>query len=156
MKGGNGLKDQPPSPPSSHRDLLLLRPLDARSSTTSHWPGRHSPVDRLQPSRSTVHHGTAQQSTVNARTTDPCVLCRGYVNCTNSDDEGIRTTEKGKDVAVYQVSDKSDDDSVHRLDLRDIGDFDNLSMDADAGQDNDDEMDSIDSDYDDRNLRMDD
>ena len=29
-------------------------------------------------------------------------------------------------------------------------------MHADASQDNDDEMDSVDSDYDDRNLRMDD
>ena len=29
-------------------------------------------------------------------------------------------------------------------------------MDADAGQDNNDEMDSVDSDYDDRNFRMDD
>ena len=38
-------------------------------------------------------------------------------------------------------------------------DFDDLPMDADAGQDNDDEMDSLDSDYDDyddRNLRIDD
>ena len=34
-------------------------------------------------------------------------------------------------------------------------DFDDLPMDANAGQDNDDKMDSVDSDYDDRNLRMD-
>jgi hypothetical protein len=35
-------------------------------------------------------------------------------------------------------------------------DFDDLSMDADIGQNNDDEIDSLDSDYDDRNLRIDD
>ena len=38
-------------------------------------------------------------------------------------------------------------------------DFDNLPIDADADQDNDDEMDSVDSDYDDyddMNFRMDD
>ena len=33
-------------------------------------------------------------------------------------------------------------------------DFDDLLIDADASQDNDDEMDSLDSDYDDRNLRI--
>ncbi len=32
--------------------------------------------------------------------------------------------------------------------------FDDLHMDADTGQDNDNEIDSVDSDYDDRNLRM--
>jgi hypothetical protein len=35
-------------------------------------------------------------------------------------------------------------------------DFDDLPMDVDAGQDNDDEMNYLDSDYDDRNLRIDD
>jgi hypothetical protein len=57
-------------------------------------------------------------------------------------------------VAVHQVSDESDDDSGPPLGFERYRDFDNLSMDADAGQDNGDEMDSVDSDYDDRNLRM--
>jgi hypothetical protein len=96
------------------------------------------------------------------------------------DKEGIRTTEKGKDVADHQVSDKSDDDSGpppgfdRYRDFDDdeydddngplpgferYRDFDDLPMDADAGQNNDDEMNSVNSyydDYDDRNLRMDD
>jgi hypothetical protein len=70
------------------------------------------------------------------------------------DKEGIRTTEKGKDVAGHQVSDKSDDDSgpPPRFDrYRDFDDdeydynngplpgferyrdFDDLPMDADVG-----------------------
>jgi hypothetical protein len=40
------------------------------------------------------------------------------------DDEGIRTTEKGKDVAVYQVSDKSDDDSAPPPGFERYKDFD--------------------------------
>ena len=40
------------------------------------------------------------------------------------DDEGIRTTEKGKDMAVYQVSDKSDDDSAPPLGFERYRDFD--------------------------------
>ena len=62
-------------------------------------------------------------------------------------------------MAVYQVSDKSDDDSAPSLGFERYRDFDDQSMDADAGQDNDDEMDSVDSDYDDyddRNFRIDD
>jgi hypothetical protein len=39
--------------------------------------------------------------------------------------------------------------------LQKYRDFDDLPMDADAGQDNDDEMDFVDSDYDYRNHRMD-
>uniref|UniRef100_A0A2N9F3F9 Uncharacterized protein n=1 Tax=Fagus sylvatica TaxID=28930 RepID=A0A2N9F3F9_FAGSY len=79
------------------------------------------------------------------------------------DKEGIRTTEKGKDVADHQVSDKSDDDSGpppgfdRYRDFDDdeydddsgplpgferYRDFDDLPMDADAGQNNDDEMNS--------------
>jgi hypothetical protein len=79
--------------------------------------------------------------------------------CQLGDDEGIRTTEKGKDVAVYQVSDESDDNSGPLPGFERYRDFDDLPMDADIGQDNDDEMDSLDSDYDDyddRNLRIDD
>ena len=59
-------------------------------------------------------------------------------------------------MAVHQVSDKSDDDSSPSPGFERYKDFDNLPMDADASQDNDDEMDSVDSDYDDRNFRMDD
>ena len=72
------------------------------------------------------------------------------------DDEGIRTIEKRKDVAVYQVNDESDDDSSPPPGFERYRNFDNLPMDADAGQDNNDEMDSVNSDYDDRNFRMDD
>ena len=67
--------------------------------------------------------------------------------------------EKGKDVAVHQVSDKSDDDSGPLPRFERYRDIDDLPIDANTGQDNDDEMDYIDSDYDDydnRNLRMDD
>uniref|UniRef100_A0A2N9J9H7 Uncharacterized protein n=1 Tax=Fagus sylvatica TaxID=28930 RepID=A0A2N9J9H7_FAGSY len=72
------------------------------------------------------------------------------------DDEGIRTTEKGKDMALHQVSDESDDNNGPPFGFERYRDFDDLPMDADTGQDNDDEMNSINSDYDDRNLRMDD
>uniref|UniRef100_A0A2N9ILL1 Uncharacterized protein n=1 Tax=Fagus sylvatica TaxID=28930 RepID=A0A2N9ILL1_FAGSY len=75
------------------------------------------------------------------------------------DDEGIRTTEKGKDMAVHQVSDEFDDDSGPPLGFERYRDFDDLPMDADAGQDNNDEMDSVDSDYDDyddKNFKIDD
>jgi hypothetical protein len=64
--------------------------------------------------------------------------------------------EKGKDVAVHQVSDESDNDSGLPPRFERYRDFDDLLVDADAGQDNDDEMDSIDSNYDDRNLRIND
>jgi hypothetical protein len=67
------------------------------------------------------------------------------------DDEGIRTTEKEKYVAVHQVSDESDDDSAPPPRFERYRDIDDLPMDVDAGQDNDDEMDSVDSDYDDYN-----
>ena len=79
--------------------------------------------------------------------------------CQLGDDEGIRTTEKGKDVTVHQVSNKFDDDSGPPSGFERYRDFDDLPMDADIGQDNNDEMDSLDSDYndyDDRNLRIDD
>jgi hypothetical protein len=62
-------------------------------------------------------------------------------------------------VAIHQVSDESDDDSGPLSGFERYRDFDDLLMDADAGQDNDDEMDSLDSDYDNydhRNLRIDD
>jgi hypothetical protein len=59
-------------------------------------------------------------------------------------------------VTVHQVSDESDDDSGPPPGFERYRDFDNLLMDADAGQDNDDEMDFVDSNYDNRNLRMDD
>ena len=62
-------------------------------------------------------------------------------------------------MAVHQVSDESDDDSGPPSGFEGYWDFDDLPMDADAGQDNDDETDSLDSDYDDyddRNLRIDD
>ncbi len=59
-------------------------------------------------------------------------------------------------MAVYQVSDESDDDSNPPPGFERYRDFDDLPMDADAGQDNDDEIDSVNLDYDDRNLRMDD
>ena len=49
------------------------------------------------------------------------------------DDEGIRTTKKGKDVAVHQVSDESDNDSDPPLGFERYKDFDDLPMDADAG-----------------------
>ena len=62
---------------------------------------------------------------------------------------------KGKYVVVHQVSDESDDDSGPPPRFERYMDFDNLSMDADAGQDNDDKLDSVDSNYDDKNLRMD-
>uniref|UniRef100_A0A2N9HUP2 Symplekin C-terminal domain-containing protein n=1 Tax=Fagus sylvatica TaxID=28930 RepID=A0A2N9HUP2_FAGSY len=77
----------------------------------------------------------------------------------SSDDEGIRTTEKGKDLAVHQVSDESDNDSSPPPGFERYRDFEDLPMDADAGQDNDDEMDFLDSDYDDydnKNLKIDD
>ena len=73
------------------------------------------------------------------------------------DDEGIRTTEKGKDVAIHQVSDESDNDNGPPPRFERYRDFDDLPVDADAGQDNDDEMDYVNSnynDYDDMNLRM--
>ena len=60
-------------------------------------------------------------------------------------------------MAVYQVSDESDDNSSPLLGFERYRDLDDLLM--DVGQDNDDEMDSLDSDYDDyddRNLRIDD
>jgi hypothetical protein len=59
-------------------------------------------------------------------------------------------------MAVHQVSDESDDDNGSLPGFERYRDFDDLPMDADAGQDNDDEMNSLDSDYDDRNLRIDD
>ena len=59
-------------------------------------------------------------------------------------------------MAVHQVSDESDDDSGPLPGFERYKDFDDLLMDVNAGQDNNDEMNSIDSDYDDRNLRMDD
>ena len=46
--------------------------------------------------------------------------------------------------------------AVHCLGFERYRDFDDLPMDADIGQNNDDEMDSLDSDYDDRNFRIDD
>ena len=58
-------------------------------------------------------------------------------------------------MAVHQVSDKFDDDSGPPPRFERYGDFDDLSIDADAGQDNDDEMDFVDSIYDDKNLRID-
>ena len=64
--------------------------------------------------------------------------------------------KKGKDVAVHQVSDESDDDNGPPPGFERYMDFDDLPMDADASQDNDDEMDSLDSDYDNKNLRIDD
>ena len=57
-------------------------------------------------------------------------------------------------MAVHQVSDKSDDGSGPPSGFERYRDFDDLLIDADASQDNDDEMDSLDSDYDDRNLRI--
>ncbi len=57
---------------------------------------------------------------------------------------------------VHQVSGEFDDDINPPLGFEKYRDFDDLPMDANAGQDNDDEMDSVDSNYDDRNLRMDD
>ena len=60
-------------------------------------------------------------------------------------------------MAVYQVSDESDDNSSPLLGFERYRDLDDLLM--DVGQDNDDEIDSLDSDYDnydDRNLRIDD
>jgi hypothetical protein len=59
-------------------------------------------------------------------------------------------------VAVHQVSDESDDDSSPPHGFERYRDFDDLPMDADASQDNDGEMDFVDSNYDDRNLKMDD
>ena len=76
--------------------------------------------------------------------------------CQLGNDEGIRTIEKWKDVTVYQVSDESDDNSGPVPGFERYRDFDDLPMDADVGQDNDNEMDSLDSDYDDRNLKIDD
>jgi hypothetical protein len=65
------------------------------------------------------------------------------------DDEGIRIIEKGKDVAVHQVNDEFNDDSDSPPEFERYRDFDNLPIDVDADQDNDDEMDFVDSDYDD-------
>jgi hypothetical protein len=59
-------------------------------------------------------------------------------------------------VVVHQVSDEFDDDSGLLSRFERYRDFDDVPMDADTGQDNDDEMDSLDLDYDDRNLRIDD
>ena len=59
-------------------------------------------------------------------------------------------------MTVHQVSDESDDDNGPLPGFEKYRDFDDLPIAADAGQDNDDEMDSVDSDYDDRNFRMDD
>ena len=75
--------------------------------------------------------------------------------CQLGDDEGIRIIEKGTDVAVHQVSDESDDNSGPPSGFERYRDFDDLPMDVDTGQDNDDEMNSLDSnydDYDDRNF----
>ena len=75
------------------------------------------------------------------------------------DEEGIRTTEKGKDMAAHQISDESDNDSGPPSGFERYRDFDDLPVDANDGQDNGDKMDSVDSnydDYDDRNLRMND
>ena len=58
-------------------------------------------------------------------------------------------------MAVHQVSDKFDDDSGPPPRFERYRDFDDLPLDSDAGQDSDDVMDSIDSDYDNRNLKMD-
>ena len=61
-------------------------------------------------------------------------------------------------MAIHQVSDESDDDSGPPSGFERYRDFNDLPMDADAGQDNDDEMDSLYSDYDNydhRNLRID-
>ena len=60
-------------------------------------------------------------------------------------------------MTVHQVSNKFDDDSGPPSGFERYRDFDDLLIDADASQDNDDEMDSLDSDYDDyddRNLRI--
>ena len=59
-------------------------------------------------------------------------------------------------MAIHQVNNESDDDSSPSPGFEKYKDFDDLPMDADAGQDNDDEMNSVDSEYDDRNLRMND
>ena len=59
-------------------------------------------------------------------------------------------------MVAHQVSDESDDDSGPPPGFKRYSDFEDLPMDADAGQDNDDEMNSLDSNYDDRNLRIDD
>ena len=59
-------------------------------------------------------------------------------------------------MAVYQVSDESDDDSGPPPGFERYRDFNDLPMDSDAGQDSVDEMDSVDLDYDDRNFKMDD
>ena len=62
-------------------------------------------------------------------------------------------------MTVHQVSNEFDDDSGPLSGFERYRDFDDLPMDTNAGQDNDDEMDSFDSDYDyydDRNLRIDD
>ena len=58
-------------------------------------------------------------------------------------------------MAVHQVSDKFDDDSGLPPRFERYRDFDDLPIDVDAGQDNDDEMDFLDSIYDDKNLRID-
>ena len=58
-------------------------------------------------------------------------------------------------MAVHQVSDKFDDDSGPPPRFERYRDFDDLPIDVDAGQDNDDEMDFLDSIYDDKNLRID-
>ena len=57
-------------------------------------------------------------------------------------------------MVVHHVSNESDDDSDPPPGFKRYKDFDDLPLDADAGQDNDDEIDSIDSDYDNRNLRI--
>ena len=59
-------------------------------------------------------------------------------------------------MTVHQVSDESDDDSGPPPGFKRYRNFDDLPMDADAGQDNDDGMNSLDSDYDVKNLRIDD
>ena len=51
---------------------------------------------------------------------------------------------------------ESDDDSGPSLGFERYKDFDDLLKNVDASQANDDEMDSLDSDYDDMNLRMND
>ena len=58
-------------------------------------------------------------------------------------------------MAVHQVSDKFDDDSGPSPRFERYRDFDDLPIDVDSGQDNDDEMDFLDSIYDDKNLRID-
>ena len=59
-------------------------------------------------------------------------------------------------MTIHQVSDESDDDNCPPPGFERYRDFDDLPLDSDAGQDSDDVMVSVDSDYDNRNLKMDD